>query len=269
MRLFSTIYIIWYREILRIWRDKLRLVGSFAFPLLFFIMLGGGLTGSIRMLAPETNYAQYIFPGVIAMTVMMTSLMSGLGLVWDREFGFLKEVLVAPVSRSGIVLGKMAGGATAGGGQGIILLVLAPLVGIQLNPLMVIQLFFILLLSAFSLGGLGVLVASRMRSIEAFGGVMQLIIWPMIFLSGIFFPVSNLPYWMNLPVKVNPVSYIVDSIRQVILTPGDRAALTPGFPALQLSLFGHSFSLLEEVAITAAFGFIVYSLALWSFNRVE
>lgn len=269
MKLLRTMYIIWYREILRIWRDKLRLLGSFVFPMLFFVMLGGGLTGSMRMLSPGVSYTQYMFPGVIAMTVLMTSLMSGLGLVWDREFGFLKEVLVAPVSRSGIVLGKIAGGATVGGGQGLIMLVLAPLIGIKLNAMMVALLFFMLLLSAFALGGVGVLVASRMRSIEAFGGVMQLIIWPMIFLSGIFFPVSNLPSWMNILVKINPVSYIVDSIRQVILIPEETASLPPGVSGLQLSLFGHPFSLLEEAAITAFFGFIVYSLALLSFNRVE
>lgn len=269
MILLRTIYIIWYREILRIWRDKLRLLGSFVFPLLFFVMLGGGLTGSMRMLSPGTSYTQYIFPGVIAMTVLMTSLMSGLGLVWDREFGFLKEVLVAPASRSGIVLGKIAGGATVGGGQGLILLVLAPLIGIELNPLMILLLFLMLLLSAFALGGVGVLVASKMRSIEAFGGVMQLIIWPMIFLSGIFFPVSNLPSWMNVLVKVNPVSYIVDSIRQVILAAGGNPALPPGVTPLHLSLYGRPFSLLEEALITASFGLVVYSLALWSFNRVE
>lgn len=269
MNLLRTTYIIWYREILRIWRDKLRLIGSFIFPLLFFIMLGGGLTRSMVALAPGTSYTQYIFPGVIAMTVLMTSLMSGLGLVWDREFGFLKEVMVAPVSRSGIVLGKIAGGATAGGGQGLILLVLAPLIGIKLTPMMVIMLLLIMLLCAFALGGMGVLVASRMRSIEAFGGVMQLIIWPMIFLSGIFFPVSNLPTWMNILVKINPVSYIVDSIRQVILTTNNTASLPPGASPLSLSLFGRHFSLLEEALITAFFGVIVYTLALLSFNRVE
>lgn len=269
MILLRTMYIVWYREILRIWRDKLRLLGSFIFPMLFFVMLGGGLTGSISMLAPGISYTQYIFPGVISMTVLMTSLMSGLGLVWDREFGFLKEVLVAPVSRSGIVLGKISGGATVGVGQGLILLVLTPLIGIKLSFLMITLLIFMLLLSAFALGGLGVLVASRMRSIEAFGGVMQMVIWPMIFLSGIFIPVSNLPAWMNILVKINPVSYIVDSIRQVVLSADRSAAIPPGAETLHLSLFGHSFSLLEEAAITAFFGIIIYYLALLSFNKAE
>ena len=128
------IYTIWYRDLLRFWRDKMRMVTALAFPLLFLIVFGSGLSASMGMLAPGVDFSKFIFPGIIGMTVLITSFMSGVSVVWDREFGFLKEVLVAPISRVAVAAGKTLGGATIALIQGIIILLFAPLFGLTISP---------------------------------------------------------------------------------------------------------------------------------------
>lgn len=134
------IYIIWYRELLRFVRERSRIVATMAMPLLFLVIFGAGLKNSMGPLAPGVDFLQFMYPGIIAMSVLMTSFMGGMSVVWDREFGFLKEVLVAPLSRSGVALGKTLGGATVAMIQGVLLLVLAPIVGADLTPLLVLKL---------------------------------------------------------------------------------------------------------------------------------
>jgi ABC-2 type transport system permease protein len=249
------IYAIWRRELLRFWRDKTRAVGSITFPLLFLLVFGVGLKG---VWAGST---QFLFPGIIGMTVLMSSFMAGVSVVWEREFGFLKEVLVAPISRVSFVWGKVLGGATVAMMQGIVVLLFAPAVGVSLSPLMVLQLLPLMFLVAAALGALGILIASRMKSIEAFGVVMNMVMFPMIFLSGVFLPVDKLPSWMSVLVRLNPVTYGVDPLRQVMLHSTSEA--------VPLTLFGHPMTVAEEAAIVAAFGVAMILLGMWSFSIRE
>ncbi len=261
-------YSIWYRDILRFWRDKMRMIGAITLPLLLLVVFGGGLSSSIGMLAPGVDFAQFMFPGIIGMTVLMTAFMSGVSVVWDREFGFLKEVLVAPVSRVSVVVGKMMGGATVALVQGLIILVLAPVIGVKLSAVMVVELIPLMFLVATALAATGILLATRIRSMEAFQVVTQMLLFPMVFLSGVFFPLSNLPSWMNVLVKLNPVTYGIDPIRQVVLgTPSANGASLP--MPYGIVLFGHTLSVIECVGIVAAFTVVMVLAAMLSFQRQQ
>lgn len=256
------VYTIWYRDILRFWHDKMRMVGSIAFPLLFLFVFGSGLSSQMGSLGPGIDFTQFIFPGIVGMTVLMSSLMAGISLVWDREFGFLKEVLVAPISRTSVAVGKTLGSATTALFQGIFILLLAPLIGISLSAWTVLALLPLMLLLAVSMGSLGILLATRIKSMQAFPVVMQMLVFPMIFLSGVFFPVEGLPAWMNVLVKLNPATYGIAPIRQVML------GASPDSP-FAISLLGHTMSLWDNIAVLAAFGVVMILLAMWSFSRQE
>ncbi len=178
-------WVIAYRELLRFFTERTRMFSSFLMPLVFLAIFGAGFSRIVGNVAPGVDFIQFVYPGIIAQTVLQSSIMSGISIVWDREFGFLKEILVAPIGRSGIVLGKAAGSAVIAIMQGLIMLILAPLVGVSLTPLTVLMLIPVLVLIAISLSGLGVLIASRMRSQQSFQIVMQIVIFPLMFLSGI------------------------------------------------------------------------------------
>ncbi|MBE0481203.1 MAG: ABC transporter permease [Dehalococcoidia bacterium] len=263
------IWVIAYRELLRFVQERARIVSSLAMPLLFLVIIGAGFSRLIGEIAPGVDFLQFVFPGIIAMTVLMNSVFSGLSVVWDREFGFLREVLVAPLSRTGIVLGKAVGGATVGVLQGLILLLLAPAIGVRLSFLQVLTIIPLLVLLSLTLSGLGILIASRMRSQQAFHLVVQIMVFPLVFLSGIFFPVNNVPFWLEVISKINPLTYGVDAIRQVFLSGsivlgGDAGQVTTG-----VTLFGRTVSLAEEVAMMTAFGALLLLAAAWSFGRQE
>src|SRR5713101_979610 len=204
------IYIIWYRDVLRYWRDRLRLVASLAQPLLFLLIFGTGLSASLKGIggglggAPSINYVQFIYPGIIGMAVLFTSIFSAMSIVWDREFGFLKEVLVAPIDRSAIAIGKALGGTTQAMIQGLILLVLAPLVGVKLSVLTVLEIVPLAAVLAFGLASFGVMLASMMKSLQGIQVVMNFLMMPMFFLSGALFPLRNLPGWMTWLTRLDP-----------------------------------------------------------------
>jgi len=247
---------------LRFWHDKLRLMGAITFPLLFLVVFGGGLSARMGFIGPGVNFAQFIFPGVIGMTVLMSSFMAGVSVVWDREFGFLKEVLVAPISRVSVATGKALGAATVAILQGTLILLFAPLIGISLSLGMVLALLPLMFLLAVSMGSLGILLATRIRSMEAFQAVMQMLMFPMVFLSGVFFPLDGLPAWMSVLVRLNPATYGIAPIRQVML----GASLEPSFG---IEVFGHTMSLWENVGVLAGFGIAMILLAMWSFGSQE
>lgn len=253
------IYILWYREMLRLRRDRPRLIASLGAPLLYLVVFGFGLSRLMGPLAPGLNFTQFLFPGLLGMTVLMTALMSGMSVVWEREMGFLKEVLVAPLSRRAMVLGKALGGATLAMVQGLILLVLAPLLGINLSFVSLLYLLPFLLLAAFALSSLGVLIASRTYTMEGFLVVVNLALMPLIFLSGIFFPLTGLPGWLNIIVKLNPITYGVNAIRHLILGP-----VVPS-----VVWFGRPVTLIEDTLVIGALAVIVTGLAIWSFSRQE
>ena len=256
------VYTIWYRDILRFWHDKMRMISSIALPLLFLIVFGGGLSSRMGLLGPGIDFAQFIFPGIIGMTVLMSSFMAGVSLVWDREFGFLKEVLVAPISRISVAVGKALGAATVAMLQGIIILLFAPLIGVSLSVWTVLALLPLMFLLAASMGSLGILLATRIRSMEAFQAVMQMVMFPMIFLSGVFFPMDGLPVWMSVLVKINPATYGIAPIRQVVL------GTSPG-SSFDINILGHTMSLWDNIAVLAIFGAAMLLLAMWSFSHQE
>lgn len=224
-------YTIWYRDLVRFFRDRIRIVVSLGQPLLFLFVFGSGLAPAMETFGQgELDFRQFMFPGILGMAVLFTSIFSAISVVWDREFGFLKEVMVAPVPRAAVALGKVAGGSTVAMFQGLIVLVLGPFIGVKLTWMQVVVLIGLMLMLAAMMTSLGLLIAVRQRSMEGFQVMMQLILMPMFFLSGAFFPLRGVPLWMEWLAKVDPLTYGVDPLRQVALkeSVSDRllAALT-------------------------------------------
>ncbi len=264
----QVVRVIWLREVLIYIRDRPRVVSAFAMPILMLVIFGEGLGNSVAGLPGGVDYRQFIFPGVLAMTVLMTSLMSGISIVTDRQFGFLREILVSPVSRTAIAMGKIGGGATIALSQGVVMFVFAPLMGVDLSVMTVLKLVPLIALLAVSLTGLGVAIGARLRSVESFQMVSQMVIMPTMFLSGIFFPVNNVPAWMSVLVKINPVTYAVAPVRAIAL----EGSLGPGgeaFQVGQVQVFGHTFSTIEDVLFVAAFGVLMTLLAVRGLQRSD
>jgi ABC-2 type transport system permease protein len=256
---FRSIWVIAYRELVRFIQDRPRMFSSFSMPIIFLLIFGAGFGRLIGQMMPGVDYLQFMYPGILAMTVLMTSIMSGISIVWDREFGFLKEVLVSPLSRSGVLIGKAVGAATIAIIQGAIMLVLAPIVNVPINLGTVLALLPLLLILSLSLSGLGLLIGARMRSQQGFQIVMQLVIFPMMFLSGIFFPVSGVAAWLAVLSKLNPVTYGIDAIRQVFL----------GSQVAGVTVFGHTMGIVDSAIVVAMVGVVLLTTALWVFNRQE
>jgi len=256
----DAVYILWLREIKRFLRSKSRIIGSLAFPSLILIIIGTGLNSVFTM--GTLSYSEFLAPGMIGMVLLFSSISFGIMIIWDRQFGFLKEILVAPLARTGIVLGKAAGTAAIATAQGIVLLILAPLLGVKVTLLMVVELIPILIIISVSLSALGVLIASRMRSQQGFQIIVQIIIFPLIFLSGVFFPVNNVPDWMEFIVKINPLTYGVDAIRQLFLG-------ATGANAIGVTVLGHTMTIIEDMLVVVVLGVILMVAAAWSFGRQE
>lgn len=220
MKRFRATYIIWLRDMKRYFRDRSRIIGSLGSPIIFIFILGVGLGSSLRFegAAGGLDYKTFMFPGVLGMTVLFAGVFSAVSIVWDREFGFLKEMLVAPVSSWSIALGKILSGATIASFQGIIILMLAPLAGIDLSLWMLVRLLPLMFLISFSMTGMGIVFATRLKSMQGFQMIMNFIMMPMFFLSGAMFQLSNAPAWMDTLSKVNPLTYGVDGMRAIMVT---------------------------------------------------
>src|SRR5256884_1239069 len=264
------IYIIWYRDILRYWRDRWRLVASLAQPLLFLIVFGSGLSsalgrGGLFGSRGGLSYVQFMYPGIIGMSILFTAIFGAMSIVWDREFGFLKEVLVAPIDRWAVAVGKALGGTTQAMIQGLILLVLAPFVGVKLSVLTVLAIIPLAAVLAFGLASFGVMLASMMKSLQGFQVVMNFLMMPMFFLSGALFPLTGLPGWMTVLTRLDPASYGIDPLRRVVLS-------NSGLPGavvdrLGLTINGHVLPVPQEVGIVFAFGAVMLGIAVVMFQR--
>jgi ABC-2 type transport system permease protein len=264
------IYIIWYRDILRFWRDRWRLVASLAQPLLFLIVFGSGLSSSLQgsssFGAPGgLSYIQFMYPGIIGMAILFSSIFGAMSIVWDREFGFLKEVLVAPIDRYAVAIGKALGGTTQAMIQGLILLVLAPFVGVKLSLLTVLTMIPLAAVLAFGLSSFGVALASTMKSMQGFQVVMNFLMMPMFFLSGALFPLSGLPGWMTVLTRLDPASYGIDPLRRVVLSESGLPSAV--IDKLGLTINGQLLSVPVEAGIMLAFGIVMLTIAVINFNR--
>jgi ABC-2 type transport system permease protein len=194
---------------------------------------------------------------------------SAASIVWDREFGFLREMMVAPVRRSSIVIGKVIGGATVASFQGVIVIALAGFVGVPYDPLLIIGIFILQLLLAFTITAFGVMIAVRIKQMQSFMGVMQMIVMPMFFISGALFPVANLPGWLAVLNRLDPLTYAVDPMRRLVfnhlsISPQARAALDPG-----VTWFGWHVPALLEAGMIVALGLIMLGIAIWEFSTTE
>lgn len=225
-----------WREVVRFCRQRSRVVGALAQPVLLWLLLGGGLGASFRPPgAPSgTGYLEYFYPGMIALVVLFTAVFATISTVEDRQRGFLQGVLVAPVPRASIVLGQALGGTTLALGQGLLLLLLAPLVGIPLTVASVLAAAAVMVLMAFALTSLGLVIAWRIDSTQGFHAIMNLILLPLWLLSGAFFPASGVPAWLHWVMRLDPLTYSVAALRQALYL-GQPAAAGP-IPPLGISL---------------------------------
>ncbi len=214
----NTVYTMWLREMLRFWRSKSRIIGALATPLFFLVILGTGFSSSFQLQGGGTFNKSYLAPGLIGMSVLFSSLMGGVSIIWDREFGFLKEILIAPVSRFFVALGKAVGGVTTAMIQGILIMVIAWLIGVEYVSIPgVLGSIVIMFVMGIGFIGLGIALASRIESHEGFQMVMSFLTMPLVLLSGAFFPISNLPSWLKAFVYANPLTYGVEALRFFLL----------------------------------------------------
>ena len=260
------VYIIWYRDVLRFWRDRPRILAAMAQPTLYLLIFGSGISSAMRgPTVGGAEYIQFLFPGVVGMTVLFTSVFTAMSIVWDREFGFLKEVLVAPVSRTAVAIGKALGGSTQAVLQGSIVLVLAPLAGVNLTPLTILSVIPLMFLLAFALTSLSIALAARMRSMEGFQVMMNFFMMPMFFLSGALFPLDGLPTWLAFLTLLDPATYGIDPIRRVIMAGSGHSP--DALP--MLAVFGQPLSILQEIGILSVFALLMLGLAVRSFAQSE
>jgi ABC-2 type transport system permease protein len=263
------IKIVWRRELIRFVNDRMRIVTALIQPLLFLFVLGSGLQQLSSASTGGVDLKTFIYPGILCLAVMFTAMFSAASIVWDREFGFLREMMVAPVRRSSIVIGKCLGGATVASFQGVILLCLAGTVDVPYDPTLILGVFGLQLLLAFSITAFGVMVAIRIKQMQTFMGLMQMVVLPMFFISGAMFPVSNLPGWLAFLNRIDPLTYAVDPMRRLVFAHLDisdaaRRTLDPG-----VSWWGWHVPALLEVGIVLAMGLAMLGIAIWEFSTTE
>ena len=263
------IKIVWQRELIRFFADRLRIITALVQPFLFLFVLGSGLSHLTQSGTGGLNLKTFLYPGILAMAVLFTAMFSAASIVWDREFGFLREMLVAPVRRSSIVIGKCLGGATVAGFQGIIVIAIAGLVGVPYAPTLMLAVFGIQLLLAFTITAFGVMMAARVRQMQSFMALTQMLLLPLYFLSGAMFPASNLPVWLTIANRIDPLTYAVDPMRRVVfdhlhLSAAVRAKLDPG-----VTWDGWRVPTLLEVGVVAVLGLVMLGVAIAEFNKSE
>jgi ABC-2 type transport system permease protein len=241
-------YALWYRELKVFTREKSRIVSSLFTPLLWIVVFGGGLGSAVSL--SGVNYQVFIFPGIITMTILFSSVFFGLYIVWDKKIDFFKEVLVAPLSRITIFTGKMVGGCTDAILQGTAMLVFGLVLGIRYNILnLALSLVFMFVLAS-ALVSLGLIIGSNMESVEGFQLIISFLVFPMFFFSGALFPLNNLPQYLRVFTMLDPATYAVDGLRGAIL----------GSSQLPIML---------DLVILAAFAAVMVGIGTWTFKRLK
>lgn len=224
---FNAIYVIVSREFKKFIREKSRLISAIARPLVWLFLVGAGMS---RLVPPVegVSYIQFVFPGILGMTILFSAMFSSISIIWDKEFGFMKEILVAPVSRLSIVIGKALSGTIVSSIQAVIVLALFPFLGLKLSILNIIGAIFICVLVSFSISAFGIVLATFYESYESFSVIMNFIIMPMFFLSGAMYPVKLLPDILKFAARLNPLTYGVDALKHA-LSPLTTGSMSPDF----------------------------------------
>ena len=259
---------VWRREMIRFRRDRARMFAMLLQPLLFLFVMGTGLS-SVVDTGGAIDFRTFLYPGVLAMSVLFTAAFSGISLVWDREFGFLREMLVAPVGTTAILVGKCLGGATTATLQSVVLLALAGVVGVPYDPLLFLFFLLCLFLGALMLTAMGVLLSVRVKQIQAAMPLSQLIIMPMMFLSGTLFPLANLPGWLAVATKLNPLTYAVQPMRAGMfdvlgVPPAVRAQLDP-----TITWWGWEVPVPLQLGLVAVVTLVLLGLGTALFDRTD
>lgn len=213
----EAIYTIWLREMKRFLRERSRIIGNISMPFIWLAIMGVGLNSSINLPGVDVSYLSYMAPGIIGMSLLFTSMFSGVSVIWDKQFGFLKEILVAPVSRISIVIGKIVGSSTISLINGTLIIIISIIMGAlpfgSFSFVSLIMAFVFMILVSFTFVGIGLIIASRLNSMEGFQMIMSFLIMPLFFLSGAFFPLDNAPIWMKSLAYIDPLMYGVDGLR--------------------------------------------------------
>jgi len=249
-KIVETVYIMWLRQVKKYWRSKPRMIGSLGQPILFLVALGFGF-GHIYQQAVGGSYIDFLAPGIIAMSILFTAMFAGIEVIWDRQFGFLKETLVAPVGRFKIMLGRTLGGATAAFLQGCVVLIITFFMGFRFTSwLMLLVAFLFMALTAIFFTALGTALASQLEDMQAFPLIMNFLIMPIFFLSGALFPLDNIPKALDIVTRFDPLTYTVDGL---------RGALTG------VSHLG----IVTDLAISFVLTVIVLAIGSYSFSKIE
>ena len=258
---------VWRRDMIRFAGDRAQVMTWLVQPLLFLFALGSGLQSLSAASTGGVDLKTFIFPGALCIAVLFTAMVSAASLVWDRELGFLDEMLIAPVSRTSILVGKCLGGTTIAASQGMIVLALAGLVDVPYDPVLILGAFGLLVLLAFTVTAFGVMVAVTIRRAQTFTWVMQLVVMPVFFLSGALFPVSGLPTWLGVLNRLDPLTYAVDPMRHLVFSRIDvseeaRRTLDPG-----VTWFGWQLPPLFEVGLLVLLCVTLMAIAIRRFSR--
>jgi ABC-2 type transport system permease protein len=261
--------IVCHRELLRWVKDRRRLAAGLVQPLLWLFVLGTGLSRVVSVGQEDVDFRTFLFPGVLATSVMFTAVFSGVSVVWDREFGFLREMLVAPIRRSSIMAGKCLGGAIVATSQAVVILALGGLCGIPYSPVLLLELLAVLFLASLAITAFGLLLGARVANIQSVMPVIQTVITPMMFLSGALYPTSGLPTWLALATKINPVTYAVNPMRHVVfshldLSPAAAAVLDP-----QLTWGGWPVPFALQLVVLTGLGLVTFAVAVKRFSKTD
>jgi daunorubicin resistance ABC transporter membrane protein len=268
--------IVWRRELIRFRSDRLRAITSLVQPFLFLFILGTGLSNLAGGSLPHSStfdFKTFIYPGVLAMSVLFTAIFSAGSIVWDREFGFLREILVAPVSRGAIVIGKCLGGATIATFQGVIFLCLAWFAHVPYNPVLLISLIGMLLLLSFTLTAFGVMMAARITQFQAFMALTQMLTMPLFFLSGALYPLTGLPTWLTVLTRIDPLTYVVGPMRHIVFShlnvSPQIATLLSNHLAPAITWGGWAVPMWLSLGIVAIMGLVMMGVAIAEFSKTE
>lgn len=257
------------RELIRFRQDKIRMVSALVQPVLFIFVLGTGLSTLTGRNTGGLDLKTFMFPGIMATSVLFTAMFSAMSIVWDREFGFLREMLVAPVRRGSIIVGKALGGAVVATLQGLLVLALAGLVHVPYHPVMILALIGEVFLLAFTLCALGLVLAARIQQMQTMMGLMQMILLPLSFLSGSMYPINGLPQWLKTMVMLNPVTYAVHPVRSTVFHYLDAPEAAKQRLNPPLTWFGWTVPAALQLALVVVLGLGLLAVAAREFSKVE